>query len=161
MSKKLIVIAALALAPVFSAQEMVTKPVQSYQTAQYQSKKKAFVDNLLSKMTLDEKIGQLNLPSSGDFTTGLAKSSDIGKKIEQGLVGGLFNIKGADKIRAVQKVAVENSRLKIPLIFEGINPQFSKNVQRKNLLNPFKKLTDQTNNRPNYSTVTLLAKFLG
>ncbi|WP_288458874.1 beta-glucosidase BglX [uncultured Chryseobacterium sp.] len=115
--KKLIVIATLALAPVFSAQEMVTKPVHSYQTAQYQAKKKAFVDNLLSKMTLDEKIGQLNLPSSGDFTTGLAKSSDIGKKIEQGLVGGLFNIKGADKIRAVQKVAVENSRLKIPLIF--------------------------------------------
>ena len=115
--KKLIVIATLALSPVFSAQEMITKPVQSYQTAQYQAKKKAFVDNLLSKMTLDEKIGQLNLPSSGDFTTGLAKSSDIGKKIEQGLVGGLFNIKGADKIRAVQKVAVENSRLKIPLIF--------------------------------------------
>ena len=86
MSKKLIVIATLALAPVFSAQEMVTKPVQSYQTAQYQAKKKAFVDNLLSKMTLDEKIGQLNLPSSGDFTTGLAKSSDIGKKIEQGLM---------------------------------------------------------------------------
>ncbi|KQT23675.1 beta-D-glucoside glucohydrolase [Chryseobacterium sp. Leaf405] len=115
--KKLIVIATLALAPVFSAQEMVTKPVQSYQTAQYQTKKKDFVDNLLSKMTLDEKIGQLNLPSSGDFTTGLAKSSDIGKKVGQGLVGGLFNIKGADKIKAVQKVAVENSRLKIPLIF--------------------------------------------
>ncbi|MFL9833146.1 beta-glucosidase BglX [Chryseobacterium terrae] len=115
--RKLIVIATLALAPVFSAQEMVTKPVQSYQTVQYQSKKKAFVDALLAKMTLDEKIGQLNLPSSGDFTTGLAKSSDIGKKVEQGLVGGLFNIKGADKIKAVQKVAVENSRLKIPLIF--------------------------------------------
>ena len=115
--KKLIVIATLALAPMFSAQEMVTKPVQSYQTAQYQAKKKAFVDALLAKMTLDEKIGQLNLPSSGDFTTGLAKSSDIGKKVEQGLVGGLFNIKGADKIKAVQKVAVENSRLKIPLIF--------------------------------------------
>lgn len=115
--RKLIVIATLALAPVVSAQEMVTKPVQSYQTAQYQAKKKAFVDNLLAKMTLDEKIGQLNLPSSGDFTTGLAKSSDIGKKVEQGLVGGLFNIKGADKIKAVQKVAVENSRMKIPMIF--------------------------------------------
>jgi len=115
--RKLIVIATMALAPVFSAQEMVTKPVQSYQTAQYQAKKKAFVDALLAKMTLDEKIGQLNLPSSGDFTTGLAKSSDIGKKVEQGLVGGLFNIKGAEKIKAVQKVAVENSRLKIPLIF--------------------------------------------
>ncbi|WP_294281775.1 beta-glucosidase BglX [uncultured Chryseobacterium sp.] len=115
--KKLIVIATLALAPVFSAQELVTKPVQAYQTDQYQAKKKAFVESLLAKMTLDEKIGQLNLPSSGDFTTGLAKSSDIGKKVEQGLVGGLFNIKGADKIKAVQKVAVENSRLKIPLIF--------------------------------------------
>ncbi|UOU97117.1 beta-glucosidase BglX [Chryseobacterium daecheongense] len=117
MSKKLIVIAALALAPTFSAQEMVAKPVQSYQTAQYQAKRKAFVENLLSKMTLDEKIGQLNLPTSGDFTTGQAQSSDIGKKVEQGLVGGLFNIKGADKIRSVQKVAVEKSRLKIPLIF--------------------------------------------
>lgn len=117
MSKNLIVIATLALAPMFSAQEIVTKPVQSFQTAQYQAKKKTFVESLLAKMTLDEKIGQLNLPSSGDFTTGLAKSSDIGKKVEQGLVGGLFNIKGADKIRAVQKVAVENSRLKIPLIF--------------------------------------------
>lgn len=115
--RKLIVIATLALAPMFSAQEMVTKPVQSYQTTQYQTKKKVFVDALLAKMTLDEKIGQLNLPSSGDFTTGLAKSSDIGKKVEQGLVGGLFNIKGAEKIKAVQKVAVENSRLKIPLIF--------------------------------------------
>lgn len=115
--KKLIVLATLALSPVFSAQEMVDKPVQSYQTAQYQAKKKAFVDNLLSKMTLDEKIGQLNLPTSGDFTTGMAQSSDIGKKVEQGLVGGLFNIKGADKIKAVQKVAVEKSRLKIPMIF--------------------------------------------
>ncbi|MGN7757047.1 beta-glucosidase BglX [Chryseobacterium sp. 22532] len=115
--KKLIVLAALALSPVFSAQEMVTKPVQSYQTAQYQAKRKAFVENLLSKMTLDEKIGQLNLPTSGDFTTGQAQSSDIGKKVEQGLVGGLFNIKGADKIKAVQKVAIEKSRLKIPLIF--------------------------------------------
>ncbi|HCM35481.1 MULTISPECIES: beta-glucosidase BglX [Chryseobacterium] len=115
--KKLIILAAIALSPVFSAQEMVDKPVQSYQTAQYQAKKKAFVDNLLSKMTLDEKIGQLNLPTSGDFTTGMAQSSDIGKKVEQGLVGGLFNIKGADKIKAVQKVAIEKSRLKIPMIF--------------------------------------------
>lgn len=115
--KNLILIAALALSPCFLAQEMVTKPVQSYQTEQYKAKKKIFVDALLSKMTVDEKIGQLNLPSAGDFTTGQAQNSDIGKKIEDGLVGGLFNIKGAEKIRAVQKVAVEKSRLKIPLIF--------------------------------------------
>ena len=115
--KKFVILAALALSPYFLAQELVTKPVQSFQTEKYQSKKKAFIDDLISKMTLDEKIGQLNLPSSGDFTTGTAQSSDIGKKIEQGLVGGLFNIKGVDKIRDVQKVAVEKSRLKIPMIF--------------------------------------------
>ena len=115
--KKLILIASWVLTPLFSAQQLVDQPVQSFQTSSYQAKKKAFVDALLAKMTLDEKIGQMNLPTSGDFTTGTAKSSDIGKKIEQGLVGGLFNIKGADKIRAVQKVAVEQSRLKIPMIF--------------------------------------------
>jgi beta-glucosidase len=76
-----------------------------------------FVANLLSKMTLDEKLGQLNLPGAGDITTGQARSSDIAKKIAAGQVGGLFNIKTVAKIREVQKIAVEQSRLKIPLIF--------------------------------------------
>lgn len=76
-----------------------------------------FITELMNKMTLEEKIGQLNLPAAGDITTGQAKSSNIADKIKQGLVGGLFNIKGVDKIRDVQKVAVEESRLGIPLIF--------------------------------------------
>ncbi len=76
-----------------------------------------FVSSLMAKMTLDEKLGQLNLPSSGDITTGQASSSNIAEKIREGKVGGLFNIKGVEKIRDVQKVAVENSRLKIPLLF--------------------------------------------
>jgi len=80
-------------------------------------KMKPFIDGLMKKMTLDEKIGQLNLPGSGDIVTGQASNSDIGKKIKEGAVGGLFNIKTAAKIRAVQKVAVEESRLKIPMIF--------------------------------------------
>ena len=75
------------------------------------------VDSILKLMTLEEKLGQLNLPSAGDITTGQAKSSDIGKKIEEGKVGGLFNIKTAEKIREVQRVAMEKSRLKIPLLF--------------------------------------------
>lgn len=78
---------------------------------------KAFIDDLMKKMTLEEKIGQLNLPGSGDIVTGQAQSSDIGKKIREGKVGGLFNIKSVAKIKEVQKVAVEQSRLKIPLIF--------------------------------------------
>ena len=81
------------------------------------AKMKAFIDVLMKKMTLDEKIGQLNLPGSGDIVTGQASSSDVGKKIKEGSVGGLFNIKTVEKIRAVQKVAVEESRLKIPMIF--------------------------------------------
>lgn len=81
------------------------------------AKMKAFVDALMKKMTLEEKIGQLNLPGSGDIVTGQAKSSDIGKKIKEGNVGGLFNIKSVAKIKEVQRVAVEESRLKIPLLF--------------------------------------------
>ncbi len=81
------------------------------------AKMKTFIDALMKKMTLDEKIGQLNLPGSGDIVTGQASSSDIGKKIKEGKVGGLFNIKSVAKIKAVQKVAVEETRLKIPMIF--------------------------------------------
>ncbi|GAB2810686.1 glycoside hydrolase family 3 protein [Ferruginibacter profundus] len=81
------------------------------------AKMKTFIDALMKKMTLEEKIGQLNLPGSGDIVTGQAGNSDIGKKIKEGKVGGLFNIKSVEKIRAVQKVAVEESRLKIPMIF--------------------------------------------
>src|SRR5580700_10036390 len=76
-----------------------------------------FVTNLLAKMTLEEKLGQLNLPGSGDITTGQAQSSNIAKKIAAGEVGGLFNIKSVAKIKEVQKIAVEQSRLKIPLLF--------------------------------------------
>lgn len=76
-----------------------------------------FVAALMKKMTLDEKIGQLNLPTSGDFATGTAGNSGIEQKIKAGQVGGLFNIKSVVKIRAAQQFAVENSRLKIPLIF--------------------------------------------
>ncbi|ANH83415.1 beta-glucosidase [Niabella ginsenosidivorans] len=81
------------------------------------AKMKGFVSSLMSRMTLEEKIGQLNLPSAGEFTTGTATNSDIGKNVKEGKVGGLFNIKGVAKIKAIQKVAVEESRMKIPLLF--------------------------------------------
>src|SRR3954463_12536435 len=85
--------------------------------SQNDPKMNTFISGLMSRMTLDEKLGQLNLPGAGDITTGQASSSDIAGKIKEGKVGGLFNIKSADKIREVQKIAVENSRLKIPLLF--------------------------------------------
>lgn len=76
-----------------------------------------FIDNLMNQMTLQEKIGQLNLPVSGDIVTGQAKSSDLAGRITSGQVGGVFNVKGVDKILEIQKIAVEQSRLKIPLLF--------------------------------------------
>lgn len=82
-----------------------------------QAKMKTFIDGLMKKMTLEEKLGQLNLPGAGDITTGQASSSDIAKKIAEGKVGGLFNIKSVAKIKEVQRLAVEKSRLKIPLLF--------------------------------------------
>lgn len=75
------------------------------------------IDSLLRVMTLTEKLGQLNLPSSGDITTGQAQSSNVAQKIREGKIGGLFNIKSVAKIKDVQRIAVENSRLGIPLIF--------------------------------------------
>jgi beta-glucosidase len=81
------------------------------------AKMNTFITTLMGKMTLDEKIGQLNLPAAGDITTGQAGNSDVAKKIAAGQVGGLFNIKSVAKIKEVQRLAVENSRLKIPLIF--------------------------------------------
>src|SRR5687767_8420558 len=82
-----------------------------------QDKMNSFVTNLMGKMTLDEKIGQLNLVTPGGAVTGSVVSSDVDNKIRKGQVGGLFGITGPDKIRQAQDIAVNNSRLHIPLIF--------------------------------------------
>lgn len=76
-----------------------------------------FINALMKKMTLDEKIGQLNLVTPGGTVTGSVVSKDVDTKIRNGEVGGLFGITGPDKIRRAQEIAVKNSRLHIPLIF--------------------------------------------
>ena len=76
-----------------------------------------FVDELMSKMTVQEKIGQLNLLPSGDIQTGVSENSSISDAIRQGRLGAILNLKGVDNIRKVQKMAVEESRLGIPIIF--------------------------------------------
>lgn len=76
-----------------------------------------FIDGLMKKMTLEEKIGQLNLPVAGTIVTGEGASINVEERIAKGEVGGLFNVKGAAEIRKYQQIAVEQSRLGIPLIF--------------------------------------------
>ena len=75
-----------------------------------------FVDDLMSRMTLEEKIGQLNLQVAGDITTGQAQDTQVAGLVKAGKMGGVFNLKGVEKIRELQKMAVEQSRMGIPLL---------------------------------------------
>ena len=77
----------------------------------------AFIDELMSKMTLEEKVGQLNLVSVGFDITGPIVSQNVEEKIQKGLVGGVFNTFTPIAVRKLQQMAVEKTRLKIPLLF--------------------------------------------
>ena len=77
----------------------------------------AFVGDLMSRMTLEEKIGQLNLLSVGFDVTGPELSKDVEPKIRQGLVGGVLNTYTPEAVRKLQSLAVNESRLGIPLLF--------------------------------------------
>ena len=81
------------------------------------SKMNAYIDALMKKMTLEEKIGQLNLPSIGFDVTGPILSTDVEGKIRKGLVGGVFNTFTPTAVKKLQEVAVTQTRLKIPLLF--------------------------------------------
>ncbi len=76
-----------------------------------------FINELMSKMTLEEKIGQLNLVSVGFDVTGPLVSQNVEEKIQKGLVGGVFNTFTPIAVQKLQEMAVTKSRLKIPLIF--------------------------------------------
>ena len=75
------------------------------------------VEELLAKMTLEEKIGQLNLLTpGGGVATGSVVSEDVEAKIKAGNVGGVFGVSSPAKVRQAQELAVKNSRLGIPLL---------------------------------------------
>ena len=81
------------------------------------SKMEEFVDGLMKKMPLKEKIGQLNLASVGFDVTGPLLSQDVEKKIDAGLIGGVFNTFTPIAVKKLQERAIKNSRLHIPLLF--------------------------------------------
>ena len=76
----------------------------------------AFIDSLMARMTVSEKLGQMNQLSVGDVQTGTPLRAETSRLIREGKVGALLNIKGAEKILEVQRMAVEESRLGIPLL---------------------------------------------
>jgi beta-glucosidase len=105
MFKKLLPIALLSMA------------VQSNAQLAREVKMNQFITILMQKMTLEEKIGQLNLPSVGFDVTGPILSQGVEEKIKKGLVGGVFNTYTPVAVRKLQEIAVNETRLKIPLLF--------------------------------------------
>lgn len=110
MIKKLTILILLAISVSAMAQQM---------PADKEARMEKFITELMSKMTLEEKIGQLHQISGGDVVSGELSSdgNKTAQQIRSGGVGSMLNAKGVEKVYALQKVAVEQSRLKIPLLF--------------------------------------------
>jgi len=98
---------------------LITATVQSQKPADQgiSFADKVKIDTLLKTMTLDEKVGQLSLFLSGWDVTGPILNTNYKKRIKEGKVGAIFNAYTVDYVRELQQMAVEESRLKIPLIF--------------------------------------------
>ncbi len=90
-------------------------------TQESASPETARIEDLIKKMTLEEKVGQLNVQVGDNFNTGptvnTVESPKFDELIREGKITGLFNVYGAAYTAKLQKIAVEESRLKIPLLF--------------------------------------------
>lgn len=108
--KPLLKIAAVAMLTLPFGQAMAQQPRPD-------ARMDAFINALMKKMTVDEKIGQLNLVTSGMAITGSVTNNGVDNGIAKGQIGGIFGLYGVDNVRKAQDLAVKNSRLHIPLIF--------------------------------------------
>lgn len=81
------------------------------------SEEEKFIDGLLEKMTLKEKIGQLSQYVGRDLLTGPKSEMLTDSLLERGMVGSILNVGGVDRLRALQKKNMEKSRMKIPILF--------------------------------------------
>ena len=74
------------------------------------------IDTLLAAMTLEEKIGQLNMVAASRAITGPGEIHEVREGVRSGRIGSLLNLWGDEDVRAVQRLAVEESRLRVPLL---------------------------------------------
>jgi len=105
-TKRILWLAGLMISGCLYAQPSVNDP-----------KMDAFISDLMGRMTLEEKVGQLNLLSVGFDVTGPQLSKDADREIRQGLVGGIFNTYTRAAVRKLQSQTLQESRLGIPLLF--------------------------------------------
>lgn len=108
MKLQIIVLALFSLPVWVSGQQQARAQQQEMDT---------FIATLMEQMTLAEKIGQLNLVTAGEVVTGTTSSTGVEAKIKSGQIGGIFSMTTVPRIRAAQELAVNHSRLGIPLIF--------------------------------------------
>ncbi|MCB2409733.1 beta-glucosidase BglX [Hymenobacter lucidus] len=104
----------LLLSPALHAQQAARSAASSTTD---DPKMQRFIDELMSKMTLEEKIGQLNLITVGFDVTGPVVSKDVDVNIRKGSVGGVFNTYTPIAARKLQEMALKETRLHIPLMF--------------------------------------------
>ena len=72
----------------------------------YENEMDCFITDLMERLTLREELGQLNLPSGGDLVTGSVMNGELSDMIRKQEIGGFFNVKGIQKINALQHLAV-------------------------------------------------------
>ncbi|HKO16332.1 MAG TPA: glycoside hydrolase family 3 N-terminal domain-containing protein [Gemmatimonadaceae bacterium] len=113
----LLALAACAPAVPGTAGTASARPTPSAHGATAVTSESRFVDSVLALMTVDEKLGQLNQLSGLGEPTGPGGAPAGLDEIRRGEVGSFLNIVGADTTRALQRIAVEQSRLHIPLLF--------------------------------------------
>ncbi|WP_193227637.1 glycoside hydrolase family 3 N-terminal domain-containing protein [Aureimonas psammosilenae] len=75
------------------------------------------IDSLLAVMTIEEKIGQLAMLAAGFSVTGPVLATDVEESVRQGRAGSLLNLYGQDATNRLQRIALEETRLKIPILF--------------------------------------------
>jgi beta-glucosidase len=117
MMRRLVILQIICLLITTAALANPSKEIPMQTAAPSTQKMHEYIDTLMSKMTLEEKIGQMNLLSIGFDVTGPIVSKGVDEKIKSGLVGGVFNTFTPDAVRKLQEIAVNESRLKIPLLF--------------------------------------------
>ncbi len=99
------------------------------------------IDELLKAMTLTEKLGQLTMTAAGSAVTGPFIAGDSTDAIREGRIGSLLNLMGAEPVREMQRIAIEESRLRIPLlialdIIHGYRTLFPVNLGEAALFDP-------------------------
>lgn len=106
-----------ATVPAFSESSVACHPAAGTVTDK-EAEMDRFIDDLMSRMTIEEKVGQITLVTyDKSFMTGETQSKGVAKKIAEGKIGGVFNVRTVEDKINIQKLAVEQTRLGIPLLF--------------------------------------------